>query len=150
MSTCVSSFCRQMPTTIKELKPIPEHPPRWKPSSDPASITVAGLGTTGSVNDQIDQIDQLITLKLQVSIELSNVFCLSRFPARACYCRTSMPTFPRCNKFSRTGSCLLLSDTRTVLSRRAKRPRYVCVCTHPDTFRTYQLPPPPPVLDILL
>jgi hypothetical protein len=65
-----------MSTTIKELKPIPENPPRWKPSSDPASITVAGLGTTGSVNDQIDQIDQLITLKLQVSLELSNGFCL--------------------------------------------------------------------------
>jgi hypothetical protein len=67
-----------MSTTIKELKPIPENPPRWKPSSDPASITVAGLGTTASVTDQIDQIDQLITLKLQVSLELSNVF-LSRF-----------------------------------------------------------------------
>ncbi len=65
-----------MSTTIKELKSIPENPPRWKPSSDPASITVAGLGTTASVTDQIDQIDQLITLKLQVSLELSNVFCL--------------------------------------------------------------------------
>jgi hypothetical protein len=65
-----------MSTTIKELKPIPENPPRWKPSSDPTSITVAGLGTTASVTDQIDQIDQLITLKLQVSLQLSNVFCL--------------------------------------------------------------------------
>jgi hypothetical protein len=78
------SLCRRalplsiptMSTTIKELKPIPENPPRWKPSSDPASITVVGLGSTASVTDQIDQIDQLITLKLQVSLELSNAFCL--------------------------------------------------------------------------
>ncbi len=57
-----------MSTTIKELKPIPENLSRWKPSSDPASITVPGLDTTASVTDQIDQIDQLITLKLQVSL----------------------------------------------------------------------------------
>ncbi|KAH9984074.1 hypothetical protein BJV74DRAFT_590288 [Russula compacta] len=54
-----------MPTSTNELKPIPENPPRWKPSTDPASINVTGLDTTASVNDQIDQIDQLITLKLQ-------------------------------------------------------------------------------------
>jgi DASH complex subunit ASK1 len=60
-----------MSTTIKELKPIPENPPRWEPSLNPTSITVAGLDTTASVTDQIDQIDQLITLKLQVSLELS-------------------------------------------------------------------------------
>jgi hypothetical protein len=59
---------REMPTSIKELKPIPENPPRWKPSTDPTSINVAGLDTTASVNDQIDQIDQLITLKLQVHV----------------------------------------------------------------------------------
>ena len=59
---------------IKELKPIPDNPPRWEPSSDTASITVPGLDTTASVTDQIDQIDQLITLKLQVS---SRCFCLS-------------------------------------------------------------------------
>ncbi len=40
-----------------------------------------------------------------------------------------MPTFPRCNKFSRTESCPLSNDIRSVLSRRAKQPRYVCVCT---------------------
>ncbi|KAI0246628.1 hypothetical protein BJV78DRAFT_124399 [Lactifluus subvellereus] len=54
-----------MPPTINELKPIPPNPPRWKPSIGPTSITVTGLDTTASVNDQIDQIDQLITLKLQ-------------------------------------------------------------------------------------
>ncbi|KAH9973366.1 DASH complex subunit Ask1-domain-containing protein [Lactifluus volemus] len=54
-----------MPQPIKELDPIHPNPPRWKPSVDPASIIVPGLDTTASVNDQIDQIDQLITLKLQ-------------------------------------------------------------------------------------
>jgi hypothetical protein len=58
----------EMPTGIKELQPIPANPPRWKPSTDPASINVGGLDTTASVNDQIDQIDQLITLKLQVHV----------------------------------------------------------------------------------
>jgi len=58
----------EMSTGIKELKPIPPNPPRWKPSTDPASINVAGLDTTASVNDQTDQIDQLITLKLQVHV----------------------------------------------------------------------------------
>jgi DASH complex subunit ASK1 len=57
-----------MPPTNKELKPIPPNPPRWKPSVDSTSITVTGLDTTASVNDQIDQIDQLITLKLQVRL----------------------------------------------------------------------------------
>ena len=55
-----------MPKNIKELKSIPPNPPRWEPSIDPSSITIPGLDTTASVNDQIDQIDQLITLKLQV------------------------------------------------------------------------------------
>ncbi|KAI0275487.1 hypothetical protein BC834DRAFT_52771 [Gloeopeniophorella convolvens] len=49
----------------KELRPIPPNPPRWQPNGDPASIVVAGLDTTASIHDQIDQIDQLITLRLQ-------------------------------------------------------------------------------------
>ncbi len=56
----------EMPKSIKELKPIPPNPPRWEPNTDPSSITIPGLDTSASVNDQIDQIDQLITLKLQV------------------------------------------------------------------------------------
>jgi DASH complex subunit ASK1 len=55
-----------MSENTKELNPIPPNPPRWKPSINPALIIVTGLDTTASVNDQIDQIDQLITLKLQV------------------------------------------------------------------------------------
>ncbi|KAF9040291.1 hypothetical protein BDZ89DRAFT_1060721 [Hymenopellis radicata] len=45
-----------------EIKPSPS---RWKPNPDPDSIEVPGLDTSASVNDQIDQIEQLITLKLQ-------------------------------------------------------------------------------------
>ncbi|KAF7783961.1 hypothetical protein Agabi119p4_126 [Agaricus bisporus var. burnettii] len=41
------------------------NPPRWKPSPDPASIQVPGLDTTAPVHDQIEQIEQLITIKLQ-------------------------------------------------------------------------------------
>ncbi|KAG2358797.1 hypothetical protein BDR07DRAFT_1452585 [Suillus spraguei] len=41
------------------------NPPRWQASTDPASIDVPGLETNASVNDQIDQIEQLITIKLQ-------------------------------------------------------------------------------------
>lgn len=41
------------------------NPPRWQASVDPTSIDVPGLDTNASVNDQIDQIEQLITIKLQ-------------------------------------------------------------------------------------
>ena len=49
------------------LKPIEPKTPRWEPAADPSTITVPGLDTTASVNDQIEQIEQLITIKLQVS-----------------------------------------------------------------------------------
>ncbi|KAF8435621.1 hypothetical protein L210DRAFT_927739 [Boletus edulis BED1] len=45
--------------------PIEPNPPRWSPSTDPASIVVPGLDTNAPINDQIDQIEQLITIKLQ-------------------------------------------------------------------------------------
>ncbi|KAG6331289.1 hypothetical protein ID866_7802 [Astraeus odoratus] len=45
--------------------PIPPNPPRWTPAVDPASIVVPGLDSNAPVNDQIDQIEQLITIKLQ-------------------------------------------------------------------------------------
>lgn len=47
--------------------PVELNPPRWNPSTDPASIVVPGLDTNAPINDQIDQIEQLITIKLQVS-----------------------------------------------------------------------------------
>jgi len=43
------------------------NPPRWQPNPDPASIQVPGLDTAAPVHDQIEQIEQLITIKLQVS-----------------------------------------------------------------------------------
>ncbi|KAJ3512829.1 hypothetical protein NLJ89_g3298 [Agrocybe chaxingu] len=45
--------------------PIPPNPNRWKPNVDPASIVIPGLDTTASTIDQIEQIEQLITIKLQ-------------------------------------------------------------------------------------
>ncbi|KAF9245628.1 hypothetical protein BU15DRAFT_85359 [Melanogaster broomeanus] len=36
-----------------------------RPSADPSSIVVPGLDTNAPINDQIDQIEQLITMKLQ-------------------------------------------------------------------------------------
>lgn len=46
--------------------PIRPNPPRWTPAIDPSTIEIPGLDTTASVNDQIEQIEQLITIKLQV------------------------------------------------------------------------------------
>jgi hypothetical protein len=40
--------------------------PDWEPNPDPSSIEIPGLETSASLNDQIDQMDQLITIKLQV------------------------------------------------------------------------------------
>ncbi|KAJ7762307.1 hypothetical protein DFH07DRAFT_903105 [Mycena maculata] len=48
-----------------EGKPIPPNPPRWQPNPDPASIVVPGLDTTAPLLDQIEQMEQLITIKLQ-------------------------------------------------------------------------------------
>ena len=45
---------------------IPPNPERWKPTEDPSSIVVPGLDTDASTTDQIEQIEQLITIKLQV------------------------------------------------------------------------------------
>lgn len=46
----------------REIEPIAQ---RWRPDPDPESIHVPGLDTTASVQDQIDQMEQLITIKLQ-------------------------------------------------------------------------------------
>ncbi|KIJ66465.1 hypothetical protein HYDPIDRAFT_129352 [Hydnomerulius pinastri MD-312] len=45
--------------------PIAPNPSRWTPTTDPASIVIPGLNTNAPINDQVDQIEQLITLKLQ-------------------------------------------------------------------------------------
>ena len=49
------------------LKPVEPKGQRWEPSDDPDGIVVPGLDVTASVNDQIEQIEQLITIKLQVN-----------------------------------------------------------------------------------
>ncbi|KAI0051708.1 hypothetical protein FA95DRAFT_1587021 [Auriscalpium vulgare] len=54
-----------MSPPVKDPSEIPPNPPRWEPSADPEAIQVPGLDASASVNDQIDQIEQLITLKLQ-------------------------------------------------------------------------------------
>ncbi|KAK0482325.1 hypothetical protein IW261DRAFT_1678045 [Armillaria novae-zelandiae] len=59
-------------TGQQQRRPIPPHPPRLQPNLDPASIEVPGLDITASVNDQIDQIEQLITIKLQIHNVLAN------------------------------------------------------------------------------
>ncbi|KAF8634944.1 hypothetical protein AX15_000675 [Amanita polypyramis BW_CC] len=51
--------------TDKARQPIPSNPSRWTPNHDPASIQVPGLDTTAPTRDQIEQIEQLITIKLQ-------------------------------------------------------------------------------------
>ncbi|KAF8659272.1 hypothetical protein AX14_007586 [Amanita brunnescens Koide BX004] len=50
---------------IPPRRPIPPNPPRWAPNPDPASIHIPGLDTSAPINDQIEQMDQLITIKLQ-------------------------------------------------------------------------------------
>ena len=48
------------------LKPIEPKTLRWEPANDPHEIPVPGLDTTAPPYDQIEQIEQLITIKLQV------------------------------------------------------------------------------------
>ena len=49
-----------------ELRPIDPKSSRWEPAADPADIVVPGLDSTAASYDQIEQIEQLITIKLQV------------------------------------------------------------------------------------
>lgn len=53
---------------MRTLKPVEALPPRWEPAEDPNDIIVPGLDTTAPVEDQIEQIEQLITIKLQVGM----------------------------------------------------------------------------------
>ncbi|KAI0657256.1 hypothetical protein C8Q70DRAFT_1003003 [Cubamyces menziesii] len=50
---------------MPELKPIEPKTPRWEPTPDAHNIVVPGLDTTAPVYDQIEQMEQLITIKLQ-------------------------------------------------------------------------------------
>ncbi|KAH9837232.1 uncharacterized protein C8Q71DRAFT_809348 [Rhodofomes roseus] len=51
-----------MPPGLKPIEPLPE---RWEPTADPNDIVVPGLDTNAPAYDQIEQIEQLITIKLQ-------------------------------------------------------------------------------------
>jgi hypothetical protein len=55
---------------------IAPNPPRWQPNPDPNSINVPGLDTAASTLEQIEQIEQLITIKLQVRVILSSNLAL--------------------------------------------------------------------------
>jgi hypothetical protein len=59
---------------MSSITPIP---PRWRPNPDPSSIHVPGLDTNASVIDQIEQMEQLITIKLQVSKYTSRDICVA-------------------------------------------------------------------------
>lgn len=59
---------RVAPLMAPSLKPIEHKSARWEPTPDAKDILVPGLDTTASVNDQIEQIEQLITIKLQVCL----------------------------------------------------------------------------------
>ncbi|THH04379.1 hypothetical protein EW145_g5558, partial [Phellinidium pouzarii] len=48
-----------------ELPPIEPLSEPWQPNPDPSTIEVPGLDTTAPVLDQIEQIEQLITIRLQ-------------------------------------------------------------------------------------
>ena len=51
---------------MASLKPIEPKATRWEPTQDPNDIVIPGLDTTAPVNEQIEQIEQLTTIKLQV------------------------------------------------------------------------------------
>ena len=76
---CSNSFGRETSTMSdarKKLNPILPNPPRWEPHPDPTSIEVPGLDSSAPVNDQIDQMEQLITIKLQVRLVATHPFYL--------------------------------------------------------------------------
>ncbi|KAH8835009.1 hypothetical protein DL96DRAFT_1702014 [Flagelloscypha sp. PMI_526] len=52
-------------SNLKPRREIPPIAPRWHPTSNPDDIHVPGLDNTAPVHDQIEQIEQLITIKLQ-------------------------------------------------------------------------------------
>ncbi|KZV92558.1 hypothetical protein EXIGLDRAFT_692584 [Exidia glandulosa HHB12029] len=50
---------------LPQPEPPKPLPPRWEPTRDPQDIHVPGLDTSAPVAEQIEQIEQLITIKLQ-------------------------------------------------------------------------------------
>lgn len=114
---------RSHTATMSEPRPRTQH---WAPNPDPTSIVIPGVDATASVNDQIDQIDQLITIRLQVraSLFLPVSLCSIQF-------RTLTPIFRVSNISYRPNSCQLSSATRKAQNPCGKPQRYV------DTTRTH-------------
>lgn len=56
------------------LPPIEPLHERWEPASDPISIDVPGLDRTAPVQDQIEYLEQMITIKLQVCKSLCTAY----------------------------------------------------------------------------
>lgn len=54
----------QPKTSLPDIEPLNSH---WEPS-DPEAIEVPGLNTSAPLQDQLEQLEQLITIRLQVSI----------------------------------------------------------------------------------
>ncbi|KZS87218.1 hypothetical protein SISNIDRAFT_471156 [Sistotremastrum niveocremeum HHB9708] len=63
-----------MSSSTNQLPPLPPPPRPFIPSSSPAQIIIPGLDVTAPLNDQIEQMDQLITIKLQnIDINFSKI-----------------------------------------------------------------------------
>ncbi|KZT36369.1 hypothetical protein SISSUDRAFT_1130406 [Sistotremastrum suecicum HHB10207 ss-3] len=63
-----------MSSSTNQLPPLPPPPQPFIPSSSPAQIIIPGLDVTAPLNDQIEQMDQLITIKLQnIDINFSKI-----------------------------------------------------------------------------
>ena len=55
------------------MPPIEAPSERWEPKSDPSQIEVPELNTSASLQEQLEQLDQIITIRLQVIV--SSNFC---------------------------------------------------------------------------
>ena len=54
--------------TLPPIEPLSE---RWVPAADPFTVDVPGLDRSAPVQDQIDYLEQMITIKLQVRVFLA-------------------------------------------------------------------------------
>ena len=60
------------------LPPIEPLSERWVPAADPFTVDVPGLDRSAPVQDQIDYLEQMITIKLQVRVFLA-CLCLDAY-----------------------------------------------------------------------
>lgn len=50
-----------------KMPPIEPPSERWEPQADPSQIEVPELNTSAPPHEQLEQLDQIITIRLQVS-----------------------------------------------------------------------------------